>query len=42
MRQNIQRLIEGPLAERILRSEFVAGDVVQVEATSDGFEFVKA
>jgi ATP-dependent Clp protease ATP-binding subunit ClpC len=42
MRQTIQRLIEGPLAERILRSEFVAGDVVQVEATGDGFEFVKA
>ena len=41
MRQTIQRLIEGPLAERILRSEFVAGDVVQVEATGDGFEFVK-
>ncbi len=42
MRQTIQRLIEGPLAERILRSEFVAGDLVQVEATSVGFEFVKA
>ena len=36
MRQTIQRLVEGPLAEGILRGDFVAGDRVLVHGTGDG------
>jgi ATP-dependent Clp protease ATP-binding subunit ClpC len=39
MRQTIQRLIEGPLAERILRGEIEAGDEVVVALAKDGFRF---
>ena len=41
MRQTIQRLIEGPLAERILRGELGPGDEVHVERSPSGLAFAK-
>jgi ATP-dependent Clp protease ATP-binding subunit ClpC len=42
MRGAIQRLVEGPLAERILAGTFSPGDVVQVEAADGALRFVRA
>jgi ATP-dependent Clp protease ATP-binding subunit ClpC len=36
MRGAVQRLVEAPLAERILAGEFGPGDTVQVDAGSGG------
>jgi ATP-dependent Clp protease ATP-binding subunit ClpC len=39
MRSAIQRLVEGPIAEKILAGEFGAGDLVQVEAAEGEIRF---
>jgi ATP-dependent Clp protease ATP-binding subunit ClpC len=39
MRQMVQRLVEGPLAERILQGEFATGDVVQIDVQSGQLAF---
>ena len=39
MRGAIQRLVEGPLAEKILAGEFAAGDAVRVEAIDGEIRF---
>ncbi|MDC0707937.1 ATP-dependent Clp protease ATP-binding subunit [Stigmatella sp. ncwal1] len=39
MRQVVQRLVEGPLAERILSGEFVAGDRVRVAVRNSQLAF---
>jgi ATP-dependent Clp protease ATP-binding subunit ClpC len=39
MRQTVQRLVEGPLAERILAGEFCEGDRVRVELLADALAF---
>jgi ATP-dependent Clp protease ATP-binding subunit ClpC len=39
MRQTVQRLVEGPLAERILSGEFGTGDKVRVEVRSGELAF---
>jgi ATP-dependent Clp protease ATP-binding subunit ClpC len=39
MRQAVQRLVEAPLAERILSGEFIAGDKVRVEVHSGQLAF---
>lgn len=39
MRQTVQRLVEGPLAERILAGEFAEGDRVRVEMLSGELRF---
>jgi ATP-dependent Clp protease ATP-binding subunit ClpC len=39
MRQTVQRLVEGPLAERILQGEFGQGDRVHVSLTAGELEF---
>ena len=36
MRGAVQRLVEAPLAERILAGEFSAGDAVSVDVAADG------
>jgi len=41
MRQTIQRLVEGPLAERILAGDFASGDRVRVTMRSDSLTFVR-
>ena len=40
MRGAIQRLVEAPLAERILAGEFAQGDAVRVTAGEEGLTFV--
>jgi len=42
MRSAIQRLVEGPLAERILSGEFVAGDRLNVAAVDGEIRFERA
>ncbi|BDG07225.1 AAA family ATPase [Anaeromyxobacter paludicola] len=42
MRAAVQRLVEAPLAERILRGEFQAGDAVRVAADGAALVFVRA
>ncbi|RJS25039.1 ATP-dependent Clp protease ATP-binding subunit [Corallococcus sp. H22C18031201] len=42
MRQMVQRLVEGPLAERILAGEFGAGDRVHVQVRSGQLQFLRA
>ncbi|HZZ83630.1 MAG TPA: ATP-dependent Clp protease ATP-binding subunit [Anaeromyxobacteraceae bacterium] len=42
MRAAVQRLVEAPLAERILRGEFQAGDAVRVAADGATLVFVRA
>jgi ATP-dependent Clp protease ATP-binding subunit ClpC len=42
MRGAVQRLVEGPLAERILTGAVGAGDVVAVDAGPDGLSFARA
>jgi ATP-dependent Clp protease ATP-binding subunit ClpC len=39
MRQVVQRLVEAPLAERILSGEFVAGDRVRVAVQNSQLAF---
>jgi ATP-dependent Clp protease ATP-binding subunit ClpC len=39
MRQTVQRLVEGPLAERILAGDFAEGDAVVVEVASGQLQF---
>jgi ATP-dependent Clp protease ATP-binding subunit ClpC len=39
MRQTVQRLVEGPLAERILAGDFAEGDAVLVEVASGQLQF---
>ena len=39
MRSTIQRLVEGPLAERVLAGDFVPGDVVQVGMAQGALSF---
>jgi ATP-dependent Clp protease ATP-binding subunit ClpC len=41
MRAALQRLVEGPLAERILRGEVRAGDVVRIAARGPALEFAR-
>jgi ATP-dependent Clp protease ATP-binding subunit ClpC len=42
MRGAIQRLVEGPLAERILAGEISAGDAVRVEAVDGELRFERS
>ena len=39
MRQTVQRLVEGPLAERILAGDFAQGDRVRVELLAGQLQF---
>ncbi len=39
MRQTVQRLVEGPLAERILLGEFAQGDKVRIAVDSGALRF---
>ncbi|MBL8924040.1 MAG: ATP-dependent Clp protease ATP-binding subunit [Myxococcaceae bacterium] len=41
MRQTVQRLVEGPLAERILAGDFAEGDLVQIELAGGELHFVR-
>jgi ATP-dependent Clp protease ATP-binding subunit ClpC len=41
MRQVVQRLVEAPLAERILAGEFMAGDRVQVSVQAGELQFLR-
>lgn len=40
MRQTVQRLVEGPLAERILAGDFAEGDQVRVELAAGQLQFL--
>jgi ATP-dependent Clp protease ATP-binding subunit ClpB len=42
LKRAIQRLLENPLALRLLEGEFTEGDTVRVEAEGDGLHFEKA
>ncbi len=42
MRGAVQRLVEGPLAEKILAGEFGSGDEVVVAADGDSLRFARA
>jgi ATP-dependent Clp protease ATP-binding subunit ClpC len=39
MRQTVQRLVEGPLAERILAGDFEQGDRVRIELAAGQLQF---
>jgi ATP-dependent Clp protease ATP-binding subunit ClpC len=41
MRQTVQRLVEGPLAERILAGDFAQGDSVRVHVFGEELHFVR-
>jgi ATP-dependent Clp protease ATP-binding subunit ClpC len=41
MRQTVQRLVEGPLAERILAGDFAEGDLVKIELAGGELHFVR-
>ena len=41
LRRTIQRLVEDPLAEDLLRSRYKAGDTVLVDVTKEGIELLK-
>ncbi|MER2563194.1 MAG: ATP-dependent Clp protease ATP-binding subunit [Myxococcaceae bacterium] len=41
MRQTVQRLVEGPLAERILAGDFAEGDLVKIELAGDQLHFIR-
>lgn len=41
LKRAIQAQIENPLAQKLLAGEFVAGDIIQVEAGKEGFGFIK-
>jgi ATP-dependent Clp protease ATP-binding subunit ClpC len=40
MRQTVQRLVEGPLAEKILAGDFAEGDLVRVELAAGQLKFL--
>jgi ATP-dependent Clp protease ATP-binding subunit ClpC len=42
MRQTVQRLVEGPLAERILAGDFAEGDQVLIEVSAGQLQFMPA
>jgi ATP-dependent Clp protease ATP-binding subunit ClpC len=42
MRQTVQRLVEGPLAERILAGDFTEGDQVLIELSQGRLKFTEA
>jgi ATP-dependent Clp protease ATP-binding subunit ClpC len=42
MRSAVQRLVEAPLAERILAGDFEAGDEVRVEVEGGELRFSRA
>jgi ATP-dependent Clp protease ATP-binding subunit ClpC len=42
MRQTVQRLVEGPLAERILAGEFAEGDKVLIDVAAGQLKFAPA
>jgi ATP-dependent Clp protease ATP-binding subunit ClpC len=42
MRQTVQRLVEGPLAERILSGELRQGDRVRIGVSGDQLTFARA
>jgi ATP-dependent Clp protease ATP-binding subunit ClpC len=42
MRQTVQRLVEGPLAERILAGDFAEGDLVRIELAGDQLHFIRS
>jgi ATP-dependent Clp protease ATP-binding subunit ClpB len=42
LKRAIQRLLENPLALRLLEGEFAEGDTVRVDAGGDGLVFEKA
>jgi len=42
LKRAIQRLLENPLALRLLEGDFAAGDVIRVDAGEDGLVFEKA
>ena len=42
MRGAVQRLVEAPLAERILAGAFAKGDAIAVDAGADGLTFARA
>ena len=41
LRRTIQRLVEDPLAEDLLKGRYQAGDTVKVEMTKDGVSLLK-
>ena len=41
LRRTIQRQVEDPLAEDLLRGRYKAGDVVKVDVTKDGIALLK-
>jgi len=41
LRRTIQRQVEDPLAEDLLRGRYQAGDVVKVDVTKDGVALLK-
>jgi len=41
LRRTIQRQVEDPLAEDLLRGRYQAGDVVKVDVTKDGVVLLK-
>lgn len=41
LRRTIQRLVEDPLAEDLLRGRYQAGDTVKVDMTKDGVSLLK-
>ncbi|MBL8912618.1 MAG: ATP-dependent Clp protease ATP-binding subunit [Archangium sp.] len=42
MRQTVQRLVEGPLAEKILAGDFAEGDLVRIELAAGQLKFLVA
>ncbi len=42
LKRLIQQQIENPLAKRILNGEFVAGDAIEVDASSEAYSFSKS
>ena len=42
LKRAIQQEIENPLAQAILAGEFIAGDVIHIDAASDGLAFTKS
>jgi ATP-dependent Clp protease ATP-binding subunit ClpC len=41
MRQTVQRLVEAPLADRILKGEFASGDRVRVAVSAGNLSFCR-
>ncbi|MDH3638136.1 MAG: ATP-dependent chaperone ClpB [Gammaproteobacteria bacterium] len=42
LKRAIQTMIENPLAQEILSGRFSSGDIIDVQAVGDGFEFTRA